>query len=130
MKTSYQRITRQIITVWCLLIYAGINSAQVIVPAQIPLYVGISSAKPNIMLMVDSSGSMTDPVTSTSTISSPNLLPSNFSYNCPISNHIAVGLTPPVYVKVNSTGTIQICKNTSCSSTTTFSNKKKGQMFR
>lgn len=126
MKTSYQKFTRRFTTtLWRILICAGINSAQAVTPAQIPLYVGISAAKPNIMLMLDSSGSMKDDVTTTSTISSPGEVPSKFSYNC--NKAISGGETPPVPMIVNSTGTPRFCKSsTSCSNSnqTSFSQNK------
>lgn len=135
MKTSYQKITWRLTTVYGLLVFAGINPAQAVTPAQIPLYVGISAAKPNIMLMIDSSGSMSENVTTTTVTINPNEMPSNFSYSCPSANVIASGVTPPatpsttVNMKVNSTGTVQVCTNSSCSRPSTFSSKRKGKCF-
>ncbi|MEI6069001.1 MAG: PilC/PilY family type IV pilus protein [Methylococcaceae bacterium] len=126
MKTSGQPIIRHLIIVWGLLICAVFNSAQAaITPAQKPLYVGISAAKPNIMLMIDSSGSMTTEVTTTSTISSPSAAPSTFSYTC--SKAISGGVTPPgtpatpIYMTVTAMGVVKVCTNTSCSKSTNFS---------
>ena len=134
MKTSYQKITRRRTSFWCLLICAGINSALAITPAQIPLYVGITAAKPNIMLMIDDSGSMSSNVTTTNTVSSPNALPSNFSYSCTTSYQMSGGVTSgnpstTVYMKVNSSGTVQICTNSSCSSASNFGNKSGKKCF-
>ena len=43
-------------------------------PSQIPLYIGISAAKPNIMLMVDNSLSMNDLVSTSTTPLAPNVV--------------------------------------------------------
>lgn len=126
-----QKIVWRLTVAWPLLICTGLNSAHAVTPAQIPLYVGISAAKPNIMLMIDSSGSMTDSVTTTSTISSPNDVPSGFSYSCSSSYAISGGATPPgtpsttVNMTVNSTGTVKVCTKNNCSKTSTFGSKSK-----
>jgi type IV pilus assembly protein PilY1 len=104
-------------------------------PAQIPLYIGITAAKPNIMLMVDSSGSMTSDVITASTTTSPNDMPSGYSYSCPSANLLSGGATPPatpsttIDMKVNSSGTVQVCTKSDCSKTATFGKKKKGKCF-
>lgn len=119
---------------WLLLVCAGIHSATA-APAQIPLYVGVSSAKPNIMLMIDSSGSMTDTIVTSTTIISPTDMPSNYSYSCPSANLISGGVTPPatptttINMKINSTGAVKICTNTSCSKTASFGTKSGGRCF-
>ncbi|MFI3197817.1 MAG: hypothetical protein QX196_05775 [Methylococcaceae bacterium] len=125
MKTPGQKITRHLIIAWGLLIYGGFNSAQAITPAQVPLYVGISAAKPNIMLMLDSSGSMSTNVTTTSTASSPAGAPSTSVYTC--NKPISGGVTPPVPMIVTSSGVPRFCAtSTVCSSTnqTSFSKNK------
>ncbi len=125
MKTPGQKITRHLIIAWGLLIYGGFNSAQAITPAQVPLYVGISAAKPNIMLMLDSSGSMSTNVTTTSTASSPAGAPSTSVYTC--NKPISGGVTPPVPMIVTSSGVPRFCAtSTACSSTnqTSFSKNK------
>jgi len=112
-----------------------LEPASAITPAQTPLYIGISAAKPNIMLMVDSSGSMTSDVTTASTTVSPSDMPSGYSYSCPSANVLAGGVIPPatpsttINMKVNSSGTVQVCTNSSCSKTATFGGKKKGKCF-
>ena len=126
MKTFSQPITLHLIIVWGLFIYGGFNSALAITPAQVPLYVGISAAKPNIMLMIDSSGSMGEPVTVTNTVTSPAGAPSTFNYTC--KTPISGGVTPPVPMIVTPDGVPRFCaSSTSCSSInsqTPFSNKK------
>ena len=126
MKTSRQSSILYLIIVGWLLVCNVFNTAQAeIEPAQKPLYVGISAAKPNIMLMLDSSGSMDTNVTTTSAISSPSAAPSNFSYNC--NKPITGGVTPSIPMIITSTGTPRFCKSsTSCSSSnqTTFSKSK------
>jgi len=126
MITYKQSIIYHLIIVCGLLICTLFNSAKAeIEPAQKPLYVGISAAKPNIMLMIDSSGSMDTNVTTTSTISSPSAAPSNFSYNC--KKPVSGGVTPPIPMIVGFTGTPRFCKSSiSCSSSnqTTFSRSK------
>ena len=126
MITYRQSIIYHLIIVCGLLICILFNYAKAeIEPAQKPLYVGISAAKPNIMLMIDSSGSMDTNVTTTSTISSPSAAPSNFSYNC--KKPISGGVTPPISMIVGFTGTPRFCKSSiSCSSSnqTTFSRSK------
>ncbi len=127
MKTFGQPIILHLIIVWGLFIYGGFNSAQAITPAQVPLYVGISAAKPNIMLMLDSSGSMGDPVTTTSTASSPAGAPSPSSSDYTCNKPISGGVTPPVPMIVTSSGVPRFCaSSTSCSSTsqTSFSKNK------
>ena len=126
MKTFSHPITLHLIIVWGLFIYGGFNSALAITPAQVPLYVGISAAKPNIMLMIDSSGSMGEPVTVTNTVTSPAGAPSTFNYTC--KTPISGGVTPPVPMIVTPDGVPRFCaSSTSCSSInsqTPFSNKK------
>jgi type IV pilus assembly protein PilY1 len=135
MKAFNRQLKQQFMIVLWLFIFAGIFPVNAITPAQTPLYVGITAAKPNIMLMIDSSGSMSDLVKSTHTNISPGDVPSNFTYNCPSSNRLSGGVTPPgmpqttIYLKVNSSGTVQVCTATSCSKTVTFSAKKKGKCF-
>lgn len=112
-----------------------LEPASAITPAQTPLYIGISAAKPNIMLMVDSSGSMTENVTTASTTTTPNDAPASYSYSCPSANELSGGVNPPavpsttINMKVNSSGTVQVCTNSSCSKTATFGGKKKGKCF-
>ena len=126
MKTSRQFNILYLIIVGWLLVGNVFNSAQAEIElAQKPLYVGMSAAKPNIMLMLDSSGSMDTNVTTTSAISSPSAAPSNFSYNC--NKPISGGVTPSIAMIVTSTGTPRFCKSSaSCSSSnqTTFSKSK------
>jgi type IV pilus assembly protein PilY1 len=122
------------------LLFGGVLSvvlepAAAITPAQIPLYVGISGVKPNIMLMVDSSKSMDEEVTILSTVSSPNEMPSNYSYNCPAANEITGGVALPatpsttINLKVNSSGTVKVCTKSDCSKAATFGGKDKGKCF-
>jgi type IV pilus assembly protein PilY1 len=126
MKSYNQSTIKHLIIVCGIFICNLFNSTQAEVdPAQKPLYVGISAAKPNIMLMIDSSGSMDTNVTTSSIISSPSAAPSSFSYNC--NKPISGGVTPPIPMIVTSTGTPRFCKSTtSCSSSnqTTFSRSK------
>jgi type IV pilus assembly protein PilY1 len=135
MKVFNQPLKQQFLIVLWLFIFAGIFPVNAITPAQTPIYVGITAAKPNIMLMIDSSGSMSELVISTHTNISPGDAPSNFTYNCPISNRLSGGVTPPgmpqtsIYLKVNNSGTVQVCTTTSCSKTVTFSAKQKGKCF-
>ncbi|PPK77939.1 PilC-like protein with beta-propeller domain [Methylobacter tundripaludum] len=112
-----------------------LEPASAITPAQTPLYIGISAAKPNIMLMVDSSGSMTENVMTASTTTTPNDAPLSYSYSCPSANELSGGVAPPatpstmINMKVNSSGTVQVCTKSSCSKTATFGGKKKGKCF-
>ena len=79
---------------------------------------------------------MGDNVTTTSTIASPAAAPSGYSYTCPTANVISGGAVPPgtpatpTYMKVNSTGTVQVCTTSSCSKTATFGSKNKGKCFK
>jgi type IV pilus assembly protein PilY1 len=102
-----------------------------VTPANIPLNVGVSAAKPNIMLMLDSSGSMDDPVVTNVGTISPSDMPSTFSYRC--KGGVNGGVNPPgtpaapVAMTVNSTGAPRFCKDSStCSSRnqTAFSRDK------
>lgn len=116
-------------------VFSVVLEAAAITPAQIPLYIGITAAKPNIMLMVDSSGSMTEDVTTASTTTAPNDAPASYSYSCPSANELSGGVSPPgtpsttINMKVNSSGTVQVCTNSSCSKKATFGGKKKGKCF-
>ena len=92
---------------------AVLMPAAAITPSQIPLNVGVTAAKPNIMLMIDSSGSMKGDVTSPGTSQVPSDAPSNFSYNC--KNPAAAGT--PAYMIVNSTGTPRFCKDSATCAT-------------
>lgn len=92
---------------------AVLMPAAAITPSQIPLNVGVTAAKPNIMLMIDSSGSMKGDVTSPGTSQVPSDAPSNFSYNC--KNPASAGT--PAYMIVNSTGTPRFCKDSATCAT-------------
>ncbi len=110
---------------------AVLEPAGAITPSDIPLNVGVSAAKPNIMLMLDSSGSMNDKVTTVVGTILPSNMPSTFTYNCKgaISGGVKPPATPPAPIPmvVNSTGAPKFCKDSSsCSSKnqTSFGNKK------
>jgi type IV pilus assembly protein PilY1 len=113
----------------CMTLYAMLSPAMAaITPAQKPLYLGASAAKPNIMLMVDNSGSMSSDVITANTAVSPNDMPSGFSYSCSWSYVMSGGSTtspaPTITnMTVNSSGVVKFCTNSSCSSTLTFGNK-------
>lgn len=101
-------------------------------PAQTPLNIGLSTAKPNIMLMVDDSGSMSTNVTTTSSLGAPNTMPAGTTYTCStaISYPTSAGATTAAgasvitYMKVNSSGSPLFCTNSSCSTTSSFSTSK------
>ncbi len=104
---------------------AVLEPAVAITPSQIPLNIGVSAAKPNIMLMVDSSGSMTSNVTTTNPASLPSAAPSNFTYNC----KTAVPAGSPVPMVVNSTGTPRFCKSSSSCTNSNQTNFSKNKCF-
>jgi type IV pilus assembly protein PilY1 len=105
---------------WGAILCTVLGSAEAITPAQIPLNIGVSAAKPNIMLMIDNSGSMDNNVITSSTASSPSDAPSNFNYQC----NTKVSAGAPIPMVVNSTGTPRFCTNSSCSNKTSFSKDK------
>ncbi len=104
-----------------LILSAMLEPAKAVTPADKPLNVGVSAAKPNIMLMIDSSGSMDENVTTITGTISPSDKPSSFTtYSC--SNKVSGGSTPPatpstpLRLLVNSTGAVKFCKDsTTCS---------------
>ena len=100
--------------------------ALAITPAQKPLYIGVSSALPNIMLMIDNSGSMRTNVDSNAY--TPSDKPDNFNYNCGVT--VFGGVTAPatptttVNMVVDSSGVPRFCTNSICNTSTAFSNQK------
>ena len=118
-----RRIIKQPFIIFNLFFWCLSNFAQAF-PAQKPLYVGISAVTPNILLMIDSSGSMDSTVTTTSEIVSPNAMPLNYSFTC--STPISTSSTA-IPMVINSTGAPRFCKSSSsCSSSnqTALSSKK------
>lgn len=97
--------------------------ALTITPAQKPLYIGVSRALPNIMLMVDNSGSMSTNVTTAS--HKPSDMPTGYSYNCSSSvfggASAAVDATTTVNMVVDSSGAPRFCTNSICSTSSSFS---------
>ena len=100
------------------------------VPAQTPLPVGVSGAVPNIMIMVDDSGSMSTPVPAAASSNTPSNMPTGFTYNCQTAipgGGTSTSTAPTIYMQVLSSGSPQVCtSSTSCSSgsRTTFSSSK------
>jgi type IV pilus assembly protein PilY1 len=135
MKIRDLQIVKQFMFFLLLLVCNAISFAYAAAPAQAPLYIGVTAAKPNIMLMIDSSGSMSNTVTTTHEVTNPGSVPSNFTYNCPTSNRLSGGVTPPgsptntIFLTVSSTGTVQVCTTNTCSKTATFGTRKKGKCF-
>lgn len=108
--------------------------AQALDISDVPLNVGISAAKPNILLLIDSSGSMTSGVTTSTGITSPSSMPAGFTYNCKAA--ATGGVTPPaipaspLFMIVNSTGTPRFCKSsTLCSSSNQTSFGRNSKCF-
>ncbi len=97
--------------------------ALTITPAQKPLYIGVSRALPNIMLMLDNSLSMHTNVTTAS--KTPADMPAGYSYSCtrPVFGGAAtaVDATTTVNMTVNSSGTPRFCTNSMCSTSSPFS---------
>ena len=115
---------------------AGQQCALAVTPAQIPLNIGVSAAKPNIMLMLDSSGSMDENVILPNPSVTPTNTPGSFTYSC--TNKSSGGATPPstpsspVRMIVNSSGTPRFCKDAStCNSSnqTNFGSGKYSRCF-
>jgi type IV pilus assembly protein PilY1 len=91
---------------------AVLMPAEAVTVAQIPLNVGISAAKPNIMLMIDSSGSMDDDIVTTTTTSIvPSGMPSG-SKPLKCSSSVSPGVDIPMVV--NSSGTARFCLDPTC----------------
>ncbi len=113
-----------------------LKPAEAITPSDTPLNVGVSAAKPNIMLMIDSSGSMNDDVTTVTGTVVPSDAPSSFTYSC--TNKASGGSTPPatpsapIRMVVNSSGAPRFCKDsTTCSkkNQTSFGSGSKSKCF-
>lgn len=94
-----------------------------ITPAQKPLYIGVSRALPNIMLMVDNSGSMGTNVTTAA--HTPNDMPAYYSYTCNstvFGGGVSVAdATTTVNMVVDPSGMPRFCSNSLCSTSTAFS---------
>jgi len=109
--------------------------AQAITPAQNPLSIGVSAVTPNIMLMVDNSGSMgggpnysdvgnSVPDTVMTPADKPNTYTANGSgsrntFSCSSSNRIDGGATPPATpvttINMKTSGsTVQFCSTSTC----------------
>ena len=97
--------------------------ALTITPAQKPLYIGVSRALPNIMLMVDNSGSMSTNVTTAA--HTPNDMPAYYSYTCNSTVFggaaSAVDATTTVNMIVDPSGAPRFCTNSICSTSSAFS---------
>ncbi|MCX7094489.1 MAG: PilC/PilY family type IV pilus protein [Methylobacter sp.] len=97
--------------------------ALTITPAQKPLYIGSSKASPNIMLMIDNSGSMSTNVTTVA--HTPNDMPAGTSYTC--SSAVfggapdIAGATTTINMVVDSSGVPRFCTNSFCSTSSAFS---------
>lgn len=109
-----------------------------IIPAQKPLYVGTSAALPNIMLMIDDSGSMSTSVTETVTINGPQDMPLGTSYNCSSSNYVtfpssgtsSASAAPLIKMIVSgTTNKPQVCTNATCTSPANFGNNSGAKCF-
>lgn len=100
--------------------------ALTITPAQKPLYIGVSRALPNIMLMLDNSLSMNTNVTTVA--HTPNDMSAGYSYNCSSAVFggaaTAVAATTTVNMVVDSSGVPRFCTNSICSTSSAFSNSK------
>lgn len=68
------------------------GAAAAVTPAQSPLFLSIVSAKPNILLMLDNSGSMSDAL-DTGSLYANSPPPSGYSYSCSSSYRLAGGST-------------------------------------
>ncbi|MFI3185774.1 MAG: hypothetical protein QX198_07310, partial [Methylococcaceae bacterium] len=114
-------------TITLLVILAGAAPtpalALTITPAQKPLYIGSSKASPNIMLMIDNSGSMSTNVTTVA--HTPNDMPAGTSYTC--SSAVfggapdIAGATTTINMVVDSSGVPRFCTNSFCSTSSAFS---------
>lgn len=97
-----------------------------ITPAQKPLYIGISRALPNIMLMIDNSGSMSTMVPSTNV--TPANMPQFTSYACNATIYggadTALAATTTINMIVDTAGNPRFCTNTLCTTSTKHSNLK------
>jgi hypothetical protein len=96
--------------------------------SQIPLSTGASGVTPNIMLMIDDSGSMSTTFTSTTpAISINDALPSGYTYNCTAPRTggatTAALVTVNTIMRITNATTKRFCSsNTSCgNSSPTFS---------
>ena len=103
-------------------------SAHALNISQLPLYIGVKAAKPNIMLLIDSSGSMTNSISSTTNAISPSDMPADYVYSCPSSNYIGGGTTAPtlpstsVDMVTSSQGAVRVCRDLICSSSSSYYN--------
>ncbi|MDP2904122.1 MAG: PilC/PilY family type IV pilus protein [Methylovulum sp.] len=103
-----------------------LTPAMALTVAQKPLYIGVSKALPNIMLMVDNSGSMSRTVTTVA--HTPNDMPADYSYTCNSTVFggaaTALDATTTVNMVVDSSGVPRFCTNSICSTSTAFSSSK------
>ena len=115
---------------------AVLEPVEAVTPAQIPLYIGITAAKPNIMLMLDNSGSMSESVTLPISPLPPDAVTGSSS-TCSSRNYYAKGAssagaaTTVIKMQVFS-GSAKFCPVTgSCTSSnsTTFGNSSSKKCF-
>jgi len=120
---------------------AVVKAAAAITPAQTPLYIGVSAAKPNIMLMVDNSMSMSDSLTIGSAPLAPDAVTgssttcsSTHYYSAPTGVNgaaTAAGATTVITMQVFS-GSAKFCPLTggcTSSNSTTFGNATSKKCF-
>lgn len=111
-------------------------------PAQVPLTLSASGILPNIMLMIDNSGSMVqNNVPAPNAALTPANLPADFTYDCPDGTAVSGGSTSaspaPVAIPMKITtvlkngsadsgpGSLVFCDDSSCSTTTRFGKTSK-----
>lgn len=122
---TYHHTAALLCSLLCILPSPWIHADNATEPASVPLYLSTVGSKPNIMLMVDSSGSMGSDI-----IIPPiqiHEMPPDYSFECnhPLPNTDARGNTITIKIKIipagDTVGTVQICTNNSCSRNTRHS---------
>ncbi len=120
-----------------IILSAVLEPVEAITPAQTPLYLGVTAAKPNIMLMVDNSMSMDQSVTVGDTPVAPNAVTGSASTSCSSSYYYSsgsstsAGATSVITMQVFS-GSAKFCPSTgSCTSSnsTRFGNSTGKKCF-
>ena len=110
--------TRALLGCWLSII--AIHPAQALTPAQTPLFLSVTGNKPNIMIMLDNSGSMGRELSSTSTIL-PDAMPTGNAgdFTCPAANIASGGATGTPSTEISMQvidNKIYFCTNAACDS--------------
>jgi type IV pilus assembly protein PilY1 len=117
-------------------LYVALNPVMALpaqAPAQVPMSVGASGTIPNIMLMVDNSGSMANTLTVPKVGITPSQMPAGTTYSCanPIVGGSSTATAATIYMTISSlpNGTLNLPKictsNSSCDTSNQFSFSQK-----